>query len=215
MDRDIAVEIASAQRRPGREPRRHAFEERAQIDLPILAQRRPGREPRRHWSSATPSTPSRAAQRRPGREPRRHRSSRRSTRCSTPPLNEGRGVNPGDTPSLEPRSRPDADTLNEGRGVNPGDTSGRCRIRASRTALNEGRGVNPGDTPVDVESQPCRSSPAQRRPGREPRRHPPRREGSPSRVRPLNEGRGVNPGDTNEALDASELQRQRSTKAGA
>ena len=36
------------------------------------AQRRPGREPRRHSKSITPSIVNGCAQRRPGREPRRH-----------------------------------------------------------------------------------------------------------------------------------------------
>ena len=56
---------------------------------------------------------------------------------------------------------------------------------------------------------------AQRRPGREPRRHP-----VPGRrdVRPhssLNEGRGANPGDTWKFLTALILVSPRSTKAGA
>ena len=42
-------------------------------------------------------------------------------RFSFAALNEGRGVNPGDTPRapIRPGARP---SLNEGRGVNPGDT---------------------------------------------------------------------------------------------
>ena len=43
-----------------------------------------------------------------------------------------------------------AATLNEGRGINPGDTaSGRTRS-TWRTSLNEGRGINPGDTRRDI-----------------------------------------------------------------
>ena len=53
----------------------------------------------------------------------------------------------------------------------PGDTAGRTRCHPGPTPFNEGRGVSPGDT-----THSCRSMPvagfAQRRPGREPRRHP-------------------------------------------
>ena len=37
-------------------------------------------------------------------------------------LNEGRGVNPGDTTASPSGSSPSGASLNEGRGVNPGDT---------------------------------------------------------------------------------------------
>ena len=37
-------------------------------------------------------------------------------------------------------------TLNEGRGVNPGDTLPFPSVTLRRWSLNEGRGVNPGDT---------------------------------------------------------------------
>ena len=37
-------------------------------------------------------------------------------------LNEGRGLNPGDTPETNFCSTSLADSLNEGRGLNPGDT---------------------------------------------------------------------------------------------
>ena len=45
---------------------------------------------------------------------------------------------------------PDIDAaLNEGRGVNPGDTGLAIdALLAAVSALNEGRGVNPGDTPT-------------------------------------------------------------------
>ena len=112
-----------------------------------------------------------AAQRRPGREPRRHLSALFPISSAEPTLNEGRGVNPGDTqsfstwgdmvdgaqrrPGREPRRhgfngarcpRLNA-ALNEGRGVNPGDTrAGDIGDGWTLIALNEGRGVNPGDT---------------------------------------------------------------------
>ena len=38
------------------------------------------------------------------------------------PLNEGRGVNPGDTRRTPACRAHPASSLNEGRGVNPGDT---------------------------------------------------------------------------------------------
>ncbi len=63
-------------------------------------------------------------------------------------------------------------------------------------SLNEGRGANPGDTRVRISASRPAATGAQRRPGREPRRHP--RAGSRRRARgaTLNEGRGANPGDT-------------------
>ena len=63
----------------------------------------------------------------------------------TKSLNEGRGVNPGDTRDT-PRGARRAPALNEGRGVNPGDTRTTHPGRRSARPLNEGRGVNPGDT---------------------------------------------------------------------
>ena len=62
------------------------------------------------------------AQRRPGREPRRHNPDRRKTAAAVAALNEGRGVNPGDTYTVSVNTPPRG-SLNEGRGVNPGDTS--------------------------------------------------------------------------------------------
>ena len=112
------------------------------------------------------------------------------------PLNEGRGINPGDTSSSSPpfwilpdaqrrpghqprrhlRARParrpcSARTLNEGRGINPGDT-GRCSPRPAR---GWPRSTKAGASTPATQVRP-------------PRR---RRE-----VGSLNEGRGINPGDT-------------------
>ena len=112
------------------------------------AQRRPGREPRRHLTPPSTSHSDDCAQRRPGREPRRHPRSRGAAWSSTTALNEGRGVSPGDTPSRCSSAR-----------------------RAGASPLNEGRGVRPGDTrPAPCGRNHCRRL-AQRRPGREPRRH--------------------------------------------
>ena len=161
-------------------------------------------------------------------------------------LNEGRGANPGDTSYCTRGPAPGRgarSSLNEGRGANPGDTVKHvwqpCPC-ALREALNEGRGANPGDTLLPlprVRSKP--HSAAQRRPGREPRRHlkyaapvvrtdarraqrrpgrEPRRHAAstcqPPRCTALNEGWGANPGDT--AWRSTEGRSpDRSTKAGA
>ncbi len=115
------VLFPTAQRRPGREPRRHPGP-RPRVCEPLPAQRRPGREPRRHHGRVSPTVARNVA------------------------LNEGRGVNPGDTrqPKLKQVGRPAP--LNEGRGVNPGDTGAEYPQWAHAASLNEGRGVNPGDT---------------------------------------------------------------------
>ena len=109
--------------------------------------------------------------------------------------------------------------LNEGRGINPGDTSVARAVPPVWSPLNEGRGINPGDT---VRQCPVLTSPpsAQRRPGHQPRRHPDHRAGGGGAAWwPLNEGRGINPGDTfqNGSLTAPSVPRtiDRSTKAGA
>ena len=62
------------------------------------------------------------------------------------PLNEGRGMNPGDTPGTKEEDHGTSEALNEGRGMNPGDTSTPPLLRRAGTSLNEGRGMNPGDT---------------------------------------------------------------------
>ena len=110
----------SAQRRPGRESRRHRVTRRhaASLEDPLNE----GRDvnPGDTWS-------------------------RSASRRSAYALNEGRDVNPGDTLSPLP-TRCGLCTLNEGRDVNPGDTRSAPSYPASRHSLNEGRDVNPGDT---------------------------------------------------------------------
>ena len=92
------------------------------------------------------------------------------------PLNEGRGVNPGDTSTSSPLAGRIHGRSTKAGAWNPGDTPGTgWSGPATCSALNEGRGVNPGDT----------------RGGRLPRGR---------RWSPLNEGRGVNPGDTSSSL---------------
>ena len=85
-----------AQRRPGRQPRRHMRRSWA-CQFFRDAQRRPGRQPRRHDQEVIDWLARVLAQRRPGRQPRRHRERRWRPRATRDPLNEGRGVNPGDT----------------------------------------------------------------------------------------------------------------------
>ena len=212
-----------AQRRPGHQPRRHLVnagsaplnegrginpgDTRADRrsrgrggDLVLHAQRRPGHQPR-----ATPTVASAGAlspfagayaQRRPGHQPRRH------TRPRPPPL-------------------ADHATLNEGRGINPGDTRTRASRLPGMALLNEGRGINPGVATVAIAQrrpghQP-RRHPSEIRANRAlvfPRStkagaSTPATLGEIVVAMPvnacraaLNEGRGINPGDTSAGRSA-------------
>ena len=104
-------------------------------------------------------------------------------------------MNPGDTRGLQALVAHGHCPLNEGRGMNPGDTT-RCQPAAFRDSTAQRR---PGDEPrrhFDVEKiVPLRGF-AQRRPGDEPRRHVLRTLAQDQGARALNEGRGMNPGDT-------------------
>ena len=129
-------------------------------------------------------------------------------------LNEGRGLNPGDTVVADVTGRDTYDrstkagastpatlvgtgrrsrscrTLNEGRGLNPAQS-----LSIQARGLNEGRRLTPA-TPYR-RAGPRRPGYAQRRPGPQPRRHPSVTIGGRSHgSRTLNEGRGLNPGDT-------------------
>ena len=173
--------------------------------------------------------------------PSAHSRARLSARVRHSALNEGRSVNPGDTPRTSAIGARPAFPLNEGRNVNPGDTQRRLYGRCSIRPLNEGRSVNPGDT---ILARPTASSPPSLNEGRSvnpgdthlaersPRvaavalnegrsvnpgdtsPQPVNRWTSPSS---LNEGRSVNPGDTDgrRVLDAARRADPRSTKAGA
>ena len=103
-------------------------------------------------------------------------------------LNEGREVNPDDTPRLAPTygGRPKRSTK-VGRLI-PTTLAMRLLRLPCVTALNEGREVNPDDTPLSW---------------------PP-----PFRSRPLNEGREVNPDDTCSGDTIGFLKSPRSTKVG-
>ena len=127
-----------------------------------------------------------AAQRRPERQPRLHAAPGVREVTLHPPLNEGRSVNPGYTrPRPLPHRLPSA--LNEGRSVNPGYTPGRLHLSKARF-WSERWGP-----PQSLRA----TTPAQRRPERQPRLHsPPPGHPSPSAPSPLNEGRSVNPGYT-------------------
>ena len=201
------------------------------------------------------------AQRRPGHQPRRHvevlvhpvRDDLRSTKAgASTPATPGSGL-----------CRPAKPSLNEGRGINPGDTSksmmpSRERLRSTKAGASTPAtrilrspasaqqprstkaGASTPATPWSACGMVSFSISAQRRPGHQPRRHAhdaaitlrhrarstkagastPATRASirPAALRAgaLNEGRGINPGDTSH----SERQRvaldpRRSTKAGA
>ncbi len=153
------------------------------------------RTPATHARGTGEAWPLDCAQRRPGREPRRHGDPLAPVVCRVAPLNEGRGANPGDTHRCSSASHSAHVPLNEGRGANPGDTHGhrgmagprrrstKAGARTPATRLS-GAGRVPGlgrstkagartpaTPPLAVKWFPDRC-PAQRRPGREPRRHP-------------------------------------------
>ena len=113
-----------------------------------------------------------SAQRRPGRRPRRHLPSNKEDNFLTSALNEGRGVDPGDTRCRTRWSCTSRSSLNEGRDVDPGASV--CGTSAQR---------RPGRRPRRLCATVVIAS-AQRRPGRRPRRHI--RAGRTT----LNEGRG-------------------------
>ncbi len=165
--------------------------------MPPRAQRRPGREPRRHLApgaggpllglrstkagARTPATPvidgsswagTDHAQRRPGREPRRHIQARSVVCRDFPPAQRRPGREPRRHLFMLTSEHPrDSTSLNEGRGENPGDTSTPATgWTTCSPSLNEGRGENPGDTPTRATGSAAPVT-AQRRPGREPRRH--------------------------------------------
>ena len=182
------------------------------------AQRRPGREPRRHSQTWSGICSTRSAQRRPGREPRRH-AARLTDAAVLETLNEGRGANPGDTcraavagrrpgpaqrrPGREPRRhnpplcstgsptaaqrRPGREPRRHGRLVAHACV---CRVRSTKAGARTPATLPPPDEVVGAAlrstkagartpATPCEPvprllamvRPAQRRPGREPRRH--------------------------------------------
>ena len=122
----VSMRCDSAQRRPGRLPRRHCPDCAAGLALNSeIAQRRPGLTPATLGGPKSDPVTASGAQRRPGRLPRRHCAPRpragwgcrtRSTKAGalTPATLDIRHFCP--VCSLDPL------TLNEGRGAYPGDT---------------------------------------------------------------------------------------------
>ena len=140
-----------AQRRPGRESRRHRRSgcrrgRRCRGTLNEGRDVNPG-DTRACRFGRLPA-PSSAQRRRPGRESRRHLPGDLPHLRTVHALNEGRDVNPGDTlTAVDSGFR--ADPVAQRR---PGRESRRHLradgvVRDGATALNEGRDVNPGDTP--------------------------------------------------------------------
>ena len=187
--------LSVAQRRPGREPRRHARRLRHPLDAGLRSTKAGARTPATPRCAAPPAAPPPALNEGRGANPG-DTCPGCVCRWTRGPLNEGRGANPGDTTR---RCRPAAvwRSLNEGRGANPGDTRPERDTSLRPSALNEGRGANPGDTAVasaaaalltlrstkagartpathDADRLAAVAEDAQRRPGREPRRHAPR-----------------------------------------
>ena len=232
--------------------------------LADVAQRRPGREPRRHRRrhAACGAVPGPLNEGR-GANPGDTCAHRAPDGGDGPPLNEGRGANPGDTSCarIRPRSCSVRSTKAGARTpatleivraqVAPLARSTKAGARTPATPLHLGtdgklqdRSTKAGARTPATRGRSAatvrRCMGAQRRPGREPRRHiqhragnerrlgrstkagartpatPARRPAAPSRPRPLNEGRGANPGDTCEQRVQLRLrQGDRSTKAGA
>ena len=202
-----------AQRRPGREPRRHFV---AALDRELEFARstkagartpatRPasgrrgapaaalnegrGANPGDTFSSRPPAQAAVRAQRRPGREPRRHLEELDGTHRSDPRSTKAGARTPA-TRGRAP-SRPGARRRSTKAGARtPATLDGLKHLPPPLRPLNEGRGANPGDT------SGCGDAPTGRRTS-------------------LNEGRGANPGDTRTGSDVGARRRARSTKAGA
>ena len=92
-------------------------------------------------------------------------------------LNEGRDRNPGDTRSPSTRSASSA-SLNEGRDRNPGDTGKRDGGMMERGARSTKAGTRVPATRGNATAAWWNADLAQRRPGRESRRHARRRNGA-------------------------------------
>ena len=205
---------------------------------PITAQRRPGRTPRRHWWGVNCPTGDRFAQRRPGRTPRRHTHQPRGTGRHRARSTKAGAHTPA-TPCAASRTRPKQAC----RSTKAGAHTPATRRSSSRPPTSPWPAQRtPGRTPrrhVSDMMDLCIASGAQRRPGRTPRRHaglvgqhapclqrstkagahtPATR---PCRSRcgrcrcPLNEGRGAHPGDTPRRRCGQDPSVLRSTKAGA
>ena len=159
------------------------------------AQRRPGHQPRRHTTNRAALVLGQHAQRRPGHQPRRHVDWGGRLRPVRGSLNEGRGINPGDTlPTLPLDFKRGA--LNEGRGINPGDTFNSTLVSNRFAPRSTKAGASTPATQGEIKFIGDVLPAAQRRPGHQPRRHVWQAAHGQSSEIPLNEGRGINPGDT-------------------
>ena len=92
---------------------------------------------------------------------------------SVSPLNQGRSVNPGDTPSRQGKVyiRLSPSSLNQGRSVNPGDTGMMSVAHFSRT-IAQPRPERKPRRHCQFSGKRINASLAQPRPERKPRRHP-------------------------------------------
>ena len=158
-----------AQRRPERQPRRHA-QRIAHCRPDGSAQRRPERQPRRHTSALPLSLSMICAQRRPERQPRRHR--RRNRRIN--PVDQ-RSTKAGASTPATPLRRAQVD-LARRRSTKAGASTPAtlCQPIAALIAENAAQ-RRPERQPRRhlLASSSCGVSRiAQRRPERQPRRHP-------------------------------------------
>ena len=179
-----------------------------------LAQRRPGREPRRHCCNlfiyaVTSLRSTKAGARTPATPLLGHDDAVRVDRST-----KAGARTPATPASCATRRRSPGSSLNEGRGANPGDTPRRRRAGQRRRPRSTKAGARTPATRAaagDAAGRPCR---AQRRPGREPRRHRPSVSSS-WRSRPAQRRPGREP-RRHLRLDAgAETDHGRSTKAGA
>ena len=183
----------NAQRRPGRSPRRHP-ERSCAVPGEPCAQRRPGRSPRRHRRSRRSWQVVWAAQRRPGRSPRRHAVRdvarllvwQRSTKAGAftpatlePPAavaailrrsTKAGAFTPATPVPLVTVADKRLDRSTKAGAFTPATREQGPPSLALSPSLNEGRGVHPGDTGLPSLAMGV-IYPAQRRPGRSPRRH--------------------------------------------
>ena len=137
------------------------------------AQRRPGRLPRRHATTPPRRSGARTAQRRPGRLPRGDT----RKRCGVSSARRARSTKAGaSAPATHASSwlrQPDSLPRSTKAGASAPATRSFEQVTVrGRISLNEGRGVCPGDTgPARLTARTANV--AQRRPGRLPRRHRP------------------------------------------
>ena len=136
----------------------------------MTAQRRPGRSPRRHPRVGLRVAVAGDRSTKAGAFTPATRQGRGSSPRPQGALNEGRGVHPGDT-SGRAAARRSASTLNEGRGVHPGDTVMAPTTGVPGSLRSTKAGAFTPATHADLSAGALEPGHAQRRPGRSPRRH--------------------------------------------